>query len=513
MSLLMDALKKSEVTNSHDPVSSESSVEQENETVLDAESLSSEVKLSHPIELNSIELSDQRLSSMDFATASNVNAEQEIADLDLNILAGNLNNTELSSADISASPTDHKSEAYISDEVNDNRLDKARDMSDMAISLSEKIAIVTSTFLEVSDEESALDLSSDATAITDTLVDADGLDKHNINETNQVALKPIINKNNARLVRWAVALGMVSIISVGGYFYVQSFLEYTPDANRVVAPLPHLGVFDMESVQEVIPAVTGNDKPLLMADKKQQITIAPVTIIPKQTPLVRKKSNNQSTQPAKRSSTLPASTTVVVKKNARVDSVHLRLVQAYQHWQQGDNTAARHLYLEILQEERINRDALLGLAAIAVRQGQFDSARRYYTQLLQQNVKDKIALAGLVSLMGEMDSVAAESEIKTLLKDEPSASYLYFTLGNIYIQQTRWADAQIAFFNAYRLQNDNADYAYNLAISLDYLSEYTSAMTYYQRAIDLAAGRGAGFVADDALKRLTVLRQSSEISP
>ena len=76
----------------------------------------------------------------------------------------------------------------------------------------------------------------------------------------------------------------------------------------------------------------------------------------------------------------------------------------------------------------------------------------------------------MIALLGRADPLAAESRLKQLIAREPSA-YLYFTLGNLYADQSQWAAAQQAYFQAHHLEPDNPDYAYNLAVGLEHVSQ------------------------------------------
>jgi uncharacterized protein HemY len=92
-----------------------------------------------------------------------------------------------------------------------------------------------------------------------------------------------------------------------------------------------------------------------------------------------------------------------------------------------------------------------------------------------------------------------------LLREEPDAAHLHFTLGNMYAAQNRWGEAQSAYFGAYRLQAENPDYAYNLAVSLDELGKAAAAAGYYRRALELAAENGAVFDQPSVRGRLLKL--------
>lgn len=189
-----------------------------------------------------------------------------------------------------------------------------------------------------------------------------------------------------------------------------------------------------------------------------------------------------------------------------VPEVNPRVEAGYAAYTAGDLARARTEYEQALRDEPANRDALLGLAAIDVRTGRYESAEALYMRVLQIEPRDAQAQAALISLRaGRSDPLATESRVKTLLASDPSAHALNFALGNQYAQQNRWAEAQQEFFKAYTAEPDNADFAYNLAVSLDHLRQPRQALDYYQRAISLSQKRGAGFDLGAAKARASEL--------
>jgi len=178
-------------------------------------------------------------------------------------------------------------------------------------------------------------------------------------------------------------------------------------------------------------------------------------------------------------------------------------VQAgYAAYVAGDLSAARSEYEQALRDEPGNRDALLGLAALYVRAGRYESAEALYLRVLQADPRDPPAQAALIGLRaGRTDPLATESRVKSLLAADPGAHTLNFTLGNQLAQQSRWGEAQQEYFKAYAAEPDNADFAFNLAVSLDHLRQPKAALEYYRRAITLAEKRGGSFDVEAARAR------------
>ncbi len=119
---------------------------------------------------------------------------------------------------------------------------------------------------------------------------------------------------------------------------------------------------------------------------------------------------------------------------------------------------------------------------------------------------DAHAQAALIALRASrLDPLATESRVKTMLAADPDAEALHFTLGNQLAQQGRWAEAQAAYFKAFAADPENADFAFNLAVSLDHLRQSKPALDYYRRAIALAEKRSASFDVAAARNRVAQL--------
>ena len=192
---------------------------------------------------------------------------------------------------------------------------------------------------------------------------------------------------------------------------------------------------------------------------------------------------------------------IEIRKRSSADRVGPALARAYEAYHAGDADSAAETYRGVLDREPRNRDALLGLAAVAARAERWDEASARYARVLAFHPADSVARAALIDI-GEPDPVHRESRLKALLSREPRAAYLHFGLGNAYAAQSRWPEARRSYSEASRLDAGNADYAYNLAVSLDRLSRPDSALALYREALELARRRPARFDAPAALARI-----------
>jgi len=184
--------------------------------------------------------------------------------------------------------------------------------------------------------------------------------------------------------------------------------------------------------------------------------------------------------------------------------------RAYIAFNQGEYTASEKLYMQAIAEEPKNRDALLGLAAIAVKQQRYEYARQKYLQLRHLNPKDSIAIAGLSAMQSKINSALSVSELKFMLREQPEAAHLYFALGSIYAGQQKWADAQAEFFSAWSAENTNADYAFNLAVSLDQLGKKNQAKQLYKLSLKLNQVNKGNFSNKIVAKRISILNKHGE---
>ena len=135
-----------------------------------------------------------------------------------------------------------------------------------------------------------------------------------------------------------------------------------------------------------------------------------------------------------------------------------------------------------------------------------DAAIRDYQALLLANPKDSLAMSSLLAIANYSPS-ESETQLKLMMRDEPDSPHLNFALANAYGAQDRWPEAQRHYFRALQNNPDDPNYAYNLAVSLEHISQPASAASYYQRALDNLQNGSATFNPELVAQRLQVLEK------
>src|SRR5688500_9917153 len=310
-----------------------------------------------------------------------------------------------------------------------------------------------------------------------------------------------------------ITMGALGVFAVGIVVYFWMQLQPPPALVNTNPPRPsnelQVAAADLKPTPTLaqqapatsIPGLPANPPPAV-AKPSLQTPVQPPT--PPAPPAARAPEIPRVEVPRLQAPRAPTPTEVTASRP--VPQLHPNIAAGYAAYVAGDLAAARTEYQHALREEPANRDALLRVAALDVRAGRFETAEAGYLRLLQADPRDSHALAGLVALRaGRTDPLAAESRVKSVLADNPGSHVLNFTLGNQLAQQGRWAEAQQEYFRAFTGEPDNADFAYNLAVSLDHLRQSKLALEYYQRALALAKTRGGRFVPAAAESRVAQL--------
>lgn len=340
-------------------------------------------------------------------------------------------------------------------------------------------------------------------------------------------------------------VGILLLAGAGGTYYFWSQLQ-GPTAAPVARPAgaaigvinaPSAPVAPMVSMAPVAPLATtasGGTPTAASTIARTEPKATPATVVPAApTAATARGSASSATQPPVVAGThnraaaegLRAATMASARGGVPVESPsNLRISRdrapsgidpavaaGYASLAEGNVEAARDHYARALAGDASNRDALLGMATIALRSGNTNAAQGMYQRVLEIYPRDPYASAQLSALRSGSDAAGAESRVKSLLANESDrvgAAPLHFALGNQMAAQNRWPEAQQAYFNAFAAEPDNPDYCFNLAVSLDQIRQPKLAFEHYARALELAQKRRPGFDMARAKARLDQLANS-----
>lgn len=204
---------------------------------------------------------------------------------------------------------------------------------------------------------------------------------------------------------------------------------------------------------------------------------------------------------------------ISITRSDNTTQVNAQLIEAYAAFREQDYFGARASYQQALREIPNNRDAMLGLAAVAIQLGDITGARQNYAKLLELNPRDVLARVGLMDSIPTGDPVLVESELRRLQEANPEVAQLSFALGNLYASQRRWNEAQASYYDALLAAKAESgsmvspDFAFNLAVSLERLNQAQPAFDFYREALEQSRVVNPGFDVRVLRERLDALER------
>jgi tetratricopeptide (TPR) repeat protein len=195
-----------------------------------------------------------------------------------------------------------------------------------------------------------------------------------------------------------------------------------------------------------------------------------------------------------------------LERTAGSARVPAEVTTGYEALRTGNFDAARRNYAAAVAADPASLDAQLGLATVEARSGNRGAAVNHYRKALELDPRNGTAAAGMAALADSARPEMVEAQLRADLQRSPRSAALHFALGNLYVAQARWGQAQAAYFEAHRLDPANADILYNLAVSLDHLGQARLAADFYDRALDASRGQATQFDTAGVSRRVAELR-------
>ena len=347
-----------------------------------------------------------------------------------------------------------------------------------------------------------------------------------IKTVSDEALSLLIHKTNrdAKKGKWIIVISVLLaslavLVSGGIYFYyeMQSDIASLERKHQTAMQQMHAKTSDekVPEKSEIIRSFVNKSEPedkvklakkhivseRLASGKNTQQKIAAKAVVKKQTNTARNNTAQENTVSNDKS-------VFSIQRTNKSDPLGEKLDAAWQAYGSAQFDEAEKLYTEVLHLEKNSRDALLGLGAIAIHKKDAESAKRYYLTLLKMDPRDPIASAAIASLHSDKTSIeSGEAYLLTMLESNSKAAHLNFALGNIYAQKGEWKAAQQSYFNAWQQDSENADYLFNLAVSMDQLSKKEQALKFYKECLLKANNKQVSFSPEAVRQRIKTLSE------
>ncbi|MCK5385529.1 MAG: hypothetical protein KAJ29_08100, partial [Alphaproteobacteria bacterium] len=316
---------------------------------------------------------------------------------------------------VSASKADEKKSEIVDEQAEELTLDSIDDENVTEAVTVEK----TEPAEDAANEEEELSLKQD-----------DNFDRENVASytVSDEALSMLIYKTNhdvkrgnRLLLTGILLISLVILVSGGVYYYTDMQAEIANlERKHQIAMQMMRSKTSKEKVpveSKIIRNLAGDSD---LADKVQ---------FAKKQMMEERNSQQVKRRPAAtvNTKTSTVSSTMSFQKTNKIDPVAEKLESAWLAYEAAQYGRAKNLYKEILDIEDDNRDALLGLGAIAIVEKDNAMASGIYRSLLKHDPRDPIAIAALANLQSTDTSAQADERyLLDMLKKTPDDAHLNF---------------------------------------------------------------------------------------
>ena len=324
-------------------------------------------------------------------------------------------------------------------------------------------------------------------------------------ENQKESIKKLIlieNKQNNKEKKWKYSLSIIVFITAFSVIYLYMMFDPIINDNSINnTVLNSKATSDEFVVNEVKESIKGEEKKSIYKENiSQEFANRRISIVNKRDQniagsVVENKNSSLKKKPIKS----------VNKKTKVVSVTESNMASAYENFNKGDYLLADNKYDHALIENKRNRNALLGKAAVALKTNNLVLAESIYSDILDDNPKDieaKTAILMLKDILSDTDI----NDVSLLLRENYDSAPLNFLMGNINAENKQWRAANENFKRAYSLDKKNPDYAFNLGVTYDQVNEYQQAIKFYLLSLQSLKNRNYSFNIDHVTKRIVTLK-------
>jgi len=172
-----------------------------------------------------------------------------------------------------------------------------------------------------------------------------------------------------------------------------------------------------------------------------------------------------------------------IKSSATEEKVIDLERQAYKALQQGHTEVAINLYKKAIKQDPKDSYALLGLATSYHKLGQYRQAKPIYLKLLEAFPGNEQIIANLLSIVVEESPNDSVPLLQSVAERNPNSSFINAQTSVAFANIKDYKESIKYLNRALKLDRNNIQYQYNLAILYDMTGRYNDAIKMYNEVI------------------------------
>ncbi|MBM3579767.1 MAG: tetratricopeptide repeat protein [Alphaproteobacteria bacterium] len=219
----------------------------------------------------------------------------------------------------------------------------------------------------------------------------------------------------------------------------------------------------------------------------------------------KKSKNRESKSDVKADNNKSGSGISIVVTETRSDNQDLREKErlAYNLVLIGQYEAAIELYKQVVAKEPRNSYAKFSLATVYQKIGQFRQAKNLYYQMLKDGADNQDQIVGnLLEILIQDTPQDATYLLSRLAVQNPDSANIMAYAAMAYNKSKNYDQAISFFQKAIKLDSDNIDYKYNLAVIYDGMEKYREAVELYSEVVRKAPNDIQSIPVDQVKNRL-----------